>query len=714
MVFNPPTILNYTNADLYAYERRKIQQYNYFLKYRPEIMSHTYIEISYNTDLEDNQDIPWHRKIHFVVRSRKNFCSQTTCQNHFPRGQTCTANDEPRVFKTGDHDVEACQPSCFNLYEGAQIPPDDDADDKDKNKEDGEVARAPFLVYSYRQCACTVHNNGIFALGVDDYARTDNHPLPRVDTIGTGFHYVDSGNFFDRTNFSETDNQPFVDLQGDESFRFNVNKYYCDDFQLKFDGRKCYADVGEKIFGFLVSSTLYKACQYGVRYAATGVTNTDVQKLSLPSVRYRPRHTTVASWKNDVDERAFFIDPNVSLLDLGFDENLKHGIFTTQYGYPGTIVEPLASGKNLTGRTIDYATLNRDRLYQFRYDVATGRRLIDEYEIYGIYKYIRSNPTRTQYSSDKYSEPENALAGLIKSVIENLGEVSAMLAFGYLLNKGTEYSVKLLRLSSEYLSGTITPTLLHIVERELLTQALNPVIRVFSKAIASIAKTTASLIKMVDVFTTVAGIIDLFDIGFDFFNMNRVMDDGSVQQYSELDIKTIKDAYGYGTAEFSPVSFMLMCEHLKLFDRWSTTPLATSKLLCITDYPTYKYMIPVSAVKRYDQDNENSYEWVSEYIFSLRTNSNGLKINWEDEQALPSDLANQYLKIDKNIILKGMDEYAKYTETFRTRVKYSQYALLVFVVLFVLVVLVYVKAAVPFILVAGITAVYIAFSYFKQ
>lgn len=39
MVFTPPTTFDYVQAELYAYERHKIQQYNYFLRYRPEILS---------------------------------------------------------------------------------------------------------------------------------------------------------------------------------------------------------------------------------------------------------------------------------------------------------------------------------------------------------------------------------------------------------------------------------------------------------------------------------------------------------------------------------------------------------------------------------------------------------------------------------------------------------------------------------------------------
>lgn len=734
MVFNPPTVINFTNADLYAYERFKIQQYNFNLRFRPEIMSHTYIEISYNTQLNDNIEIPWYRKIRFNVRSRKRFCSQSTCQSHYPRGKTCTVDDEPRIFKTGDHDVEACEFGCYNLYEKAHIPVDlesetgsnkDENEDKvqdDKNNTSDKVetnedrhARAPFLIYSYRQCACTMHNNGLFALGTDDYARTDYHPMPRIDTIGTGFHYIDSGNFFEREDFSTKDNQPFLDNAGNESFRFNVNRYYCDDFRLKFDGRKCYESVGEKIFGFLVSSTLYKACQYGVRFAATGVTNTDVQKLNLPPIKYEVHHKTLNSWKNDINIDAFFIDPNVSLTDLGFTSDMKHCIFTTQYSYPGELVEPLESGKNLTGHLIDYGELNKDRLHQFKYDVKTGQRIIDEYEIYGIYQYIRTNPTGIEFGDgSQFDNPHNQLVDLFKSLFENLGEISVLITLNIMIAKGVTFSKRLMLTAEQFLEGTITPTLLYIIERELLTQALHPVIRIFSKAIASAARATASLIKMADVFTTIAGVLDLIDIGVDFFNMNRVMDTGTIQQYSQLDIDTMRRAYGYGTVEYSPVSFMLMCEYLKIHEKWRVPPATIQKLRCSQDYVKYKYMLSPNAVTRHDIDNGNTYEWISEYIFSLRVNSNGLTINWDDEKKLSSDVIEQYLNINENVYLKGMDEYSKYTETFRKRVTLSRYALISVILLFVLILFVYIRVAAPFIFLAAITACYIVFSYFQR
>lgn len=63
---------------------------------------------------------------------------------------------------------------------------------------------------------------------------------------------------------------------------------------------------------------------------------------------------------------------------------------------------------------------------------------------------------------------------------------------------------------------------------------------------------------------------------------------------------------------------------------------------------------------------------------------------------------HQYLKIDGNIYLKGMYEYSKYTESFRKRVKYSQWALFVIVIIFLITLVVYIKIATPLIFVAAI------------
>lgn len=717
MVFNSPTLLNYTSADLYSYERTKIQKYNEYLRYRPEIMSHLYIEIFYNTELNDNLDLPWDRKIRFIVRSRKKFCSQCTCQNAYPRGQTCKEEDAPRIFKSGDSEIEACHVSCFNLYEKQKFPnnigeaaTNTNDDDKNNKSTTDEIVRAPFLMYSYRQDICTIHNNSLFALGFDDYVRTDKHPLPRVDTIGTGFNFVDSGNQFDRKDFIPEDNIPYLDVEGNESFRFNMNRYYCDDFNLLFDGKKCYESLEEKIFGFLISSSLYKACQYGVRYAATGVTNTDIQKLNLPPIENKSKHTNLNSWKMDVDENAFFINPDVSLKDLGFTEDMKHCIFTTEYGYPGKIVEPLASGRpNITGNTIDYAARNKNKLPLFQYDIRTGRRLIDEYEFYGIYKYIRENPSKMEFNSNSINNANTHLVDFFKDLSGNLGQVGAMLVLGALIDQGTKYSKRLIQLSSEFLEKTFTPTLVHIVERRLMTEALNPILHLFSQSIIKLAKTSISLIKTADVITTVAGIVDLFDVALDFFNMQKVMDNGSVSQYSIMNLDDIRKAYGYGTVEYSAVTFMLTCDMLKVKNNWTSTPQSINKLKCITDYSKYKYMIPLKYVTNNDQDNENAYRWVSEYIFSLKVNSNGLKINWEEEGQLSPEIVDKYLKIDENVYLKGMDEYAKYTESFRKRVTFSKYAIIIIIILFLIVVYLTIQLSPLLTCISAIGAIYLVF-----
>ena len=571
--------------------------------------------------------------------------------------------------------------------------------------------RAPFLLYSHSQCLCTIQENAIYGLGLDDCNRTDIHPLPRVDTIGTGFDIVDSGNYFNDPNFDPKQNEPFRDAQGNETFRFRVNKYYCDDFKLKFDGENCYEPIGEKIFGFLVSSTLYKACQYGVRYLETGVTNSQIQKLNLPPVEHDVRHKTIDSWLADIDYDNFFLDPDVTLTDLGITAENRHLIFTTQYGYPGRLVEPLLVYSGVEDvLPIDYEKLNEGRLPQFKYDPLTGRRVIDEYEILGIYKVIRENPTKLDFQPSSFNNPGDQLIQFFKGISDNIVEVGSMLVAGILVSKATDYSLKVIKLSSEYLQNVVTPTLLFLVQRQMLFELIEPIKTVLKQALVAL-KAFSSLIKTVDVVTTIAGIVDLFDLKFDFFNMTKVLSDGTLRQYAELDIDSIRKGYGYGTVEFSAIHFILRCEEIGLYKNWRVTPTNTRRLRGVADAAKYSYMLPIEQVLDPHEDTEKSFNWISEYIFSLQTNANYLTINWEDENILADDVVNQYLDIRQSVYLQGMDRYGEFTRSFRRRYNLCIVAIVVFILLFILVLFFNISLSILGLFSVAIGTFYLTFTY---
>lgn len=317
--FVGPTPVDYTNADLYMFERQKLMYFNFFLKHMPHIYSYVDVQIMADHNIAPNNELPFNRRIYVNLLATPKFCQQIHCQTNYPRGQTCTKETEPLVFKSGNTDISACQAGCFNLYDNSfATNPDMKGDD----------LRGPFTLWSDRMECCQYHNNQPFALAIDDFLRTDEHITPRVDTIGTGFDMSD---------------ELGIDADNNETFRFHMNRYYCDDFKLKFDGVKCEPTWGETIFSAVVSKTLYKACQYGVRYAKTGVKANAVNKPDVPPIT-SPPPSSYNEWLMDVNPKAVFIDPDISLDTLGITEANSNMMWTTEFGWPGRLVEPIGDG----------------------------------------------------------------------------------------------------------------------------------------------------------------------------------------------------------------------------------------------------------------------------------------------------------------------------------------------------------------------------------
>ena len=630
--------------------------------------------------------MPPGKKIYLCVRTRKSFCSQVKCQMIYPRGQKCQPGDLPRVFKSGVSDIEACQCGCYELYEHT-IRKDDDENENANTRQEDNYMRAPFCQYSYIQDACIIQDNGLFALGIDDYMRTDTHPLPRVDTIGTGFDYVDSDNNFNDTDFDPEKNRPYIDLSGNESFRFKVNKYYCDDFQLKFTGTKCNTTVFEDIFGFVISSALYKSCQYGIRYAATGVTNTQIQKLNLPPITHEPQIKTVDDWYNNINEDAFFLDPDLTLEDLGIPLEHLHLIFTTEYGGVGRLVEPLLIYQHISDYPVDYEKRNKGRLPQFQYDAMTGQRIIDEYEMMGLYKYIRETHLEIELDDPHitYEKFIERATNFFHAVISNLPEMGKGFLIGYSQDLGSRLAIKGLTISERYLKNTITPSLIAMVQRHSYGEAVQPVIRAFSAGLRTVLKTGRVFLKSIEYAGYVGVIFDLLDIFIDFFNMNRLMDDGTVQHYSEISIEQVRKAYGQGTVEYSAIMFMLMCQDMKLHEKWSESPQSIYKLKCLHER-TEKYMLPIEQVTRFYENNDKTLEWIAEYIFTLEENSDLININWEDEEEYSSkEVRDACKKLPQDVYVNAINQYDMYSKTFQKRYIWSFVAIVITLVLFFIV-----------------------------
>ena len=131
------------------------------------------------------------------------------------------------------------------------------------------------------------------------------------------------------------------------------------------------------------------------RYAKPGIKATAVNKPKVPPITMEPP-PGLEGWMQNVNREAFFINPHLSLKDLGIvDAGLKHLIWTTAYGWPGRLVEPLIIYKELgllqpDVKIVDYEEINKKRLPQFQY-APFGYRITDEYEVLHIYRLINQD-----------------------------------------------------------------------------------------------------------------------------------------------------------------------------------------------------------------------------------------------------------------------------------------------------------------------------------
>lgn len=671
MVFNSPTELDLVSSDRYMYERNKLLFFNYYLRLKPHIFSHITLEIRFNKYIQTPSKLPPEYNIYVVLRGSKKFCQQINCQAMYPRGQTCTETDTPKMFKSGNSDIAACHSSCYNLF------------DKKKDKA-GVAYRAPFTKFNEKQNCCAIYGNDIFAVGMDDYNRTDKHTTPRIDTIGTGFDLAD---------------EPYVDIEGNETFQFKMNKYYCEDFMKKWDGNKCYTPLYEEVFGFLVSSTLYKACQYGVRYAQTGVTATSVNKPPLPEIT-TPPPPEYHEWLSEVNGNAFFINPHVTLTDLGITSpGLKHLIFTTEYGWPGRLVEPLIVYQEIGNiqpdvKIVDFNEFNKNKLIQFKYD-SFGQRLVDEYDFLSIYKHINQNAlanNEKDKDDSKVPPPEDYTStqifcrNLLERMFNMIFNWNTPLAIG--IGKLQEYIIDsmikgLNHIVTKLESGIVTHFMFTLSERLLIHSLMPVLLKPVFKLITMTLKVLSSTIKTVDAVVNIVAIIDLIDLAVDFFNLNNEMGVRNIHQYSEMDILSRKKNYGYGTVEYSPIMLMSIYEYIATEENdgknneitaknnyQTLLPPASNYCSLLKDYNTNdaKWKLKIdNVVDRYDY--LSGFVWSSEYLYSLEVNSNGLPINWNEEGLLCEikDI-NEFFDTAFKDYLNSFDNYYDFSSGFRKKI----------------------------------------------
>lgn len=601
MVFTPPTFIDYENASLLAFERQKLAAFNHHLKIAPHIASHIHVQIGLYKGVSIETQEQFDHAIYVRLVGSEKFCSQVKCFSYYPRGQTCNRDQDPIVFKSGNSDIEACHSACFNLYEGAK-------------DEEGNYFKAPLTHYSKPQQCCMIHNDVYFRLGIDDYMRTNAHTTPRVDTIGTGFDLSDD---------------MLIDDNGNEAFNFRMNKYYCDDFKYEFKNGKCQPSVGETIFGTLVSSNLYKGIQYSQREG--GVSG--VGKPSLPPVtKQRPPNFT--EWKSVVNPNAHFFNLNITLRMLGITRELSHLYFTTEFGWPGRLVEPLLLYTEIKCQDaihINFSVEN-NRLPQFKL-LVDGRRQFDEYELIGSYESLRR---ANMLAHEHLKEDEIISPNAVAQILTNLGATFATPEFWAAVAASfTDFYISMLKRIATFSQlhfERMTASLILISQKTIFNNIITKAGALTLKFSAVAFKLLASTFKMLSVVGTIVNIlslVDLFLLGTDLFNLNNLVGQDYIDNAFNIpDLTTNKQVYGYKSVEFSPAYFFAMYD-ASVKDDTEGTNLPESDNLKLLQPQSVQYSIDSSQVFK-KNSILNNFLWEAQYLERLTKNSDGVSINWHE------------------------------------------------------------------------------------
>ncbi|MBT0716653.1 P74 protein 4, partial [Dolichomitus sp. PSUC_FEM 10030005] len=216
-----PTSADQQDAINTSFERRKLADYNWYLKHKPNIMSRVTVEIHPDRVLQSrNHDYRDHA-IHVRIKGTPAFCRAVACNKYYPRGRVCNKHSNLQIFKSGNTTVTACEHACSNLYKPtplynpaeAAIAAAEEAA-KPSKKETNEVDGN--RVFWSDECdACITGFPEVYAMAIDDYRRTSDHTTPHTDTIGTGY---------------DIDEKQLFRHGEDYATYYKMNQYYCDDF----------------------------------------------------------------------------------------------------------------------------------------------------------------------------------------------------------------------------------------------------------------------------------------------------------------------------------------------------------------------------------------------------------------------------------------------------------------------------------------------------
>ncbi|AQQ79983.1 hypothetical protein LbFV_ORF63 [Leptopilina boulardi filamentous virus] len=632
------------NANKYVIERQKILLYNIYLKKVPHIFSYVIIEIHPFKDIMKNVKKQFIKNCIYVrLKSSKIFCKKCKCNLHYPRGNTCNKQDDLIFFKSGNSDLTACETSCFNLY------PYDYNDKTIAN--DSSIINTPLTLWSERCDSCIILASSIYNMGIDDYMRSQEHTVPHIDTIGTGYD-IDDKNYIQKKTFNET-------------IHFKINKYYCDDLDRTLINNKCDTTTGEDIAGFFLGDTIFHLLKYSFTKLVKGKNIYTVNEPSVPKVDELFKESEIEFnkiWKTDINKNAFFLNPNVTLEDLGFSESTMHMYWTTEHdNIGGGLKEPLLVYSSIIEHEIPY---------NLRIDKETGRRYLDEYEVLNFNRSIITIPP-----SIGTDDHEIDLYSYILSIVEEISKVGALLITQYGLETITKYVLK-------NIVPIICKETLVLTNRILFSTLLRQItvkitLTIFIKSSISIILKTSKLIlasiPIIDIILLVTTLLDIILSNFDILKEKNInMSQEGVDTYSDMEILFKKYTMGFGTPEWSPILFIT---YYKIVESDCLKKSTTTTEENVID--KLNVLFNINEIRKKDAKKNKEYNdffktnisyslkemndiinnemdirkhvsWNMEYLKNILYNSNGSLITWTIDQKLEKSLNRQLKNIDEN------------------------------------------------------------------
>lgn len=627
---------NYEDADLYCFERKKLTTFNWFLKTHTNIFSNVFVEIHPHRDLiKRNKDF-FNNLIYVRLKGSPDFCKKTRCNLLYPRGQTCNEKDELKIFKSGNSNETACEAGCFKMF---------------------DKVNGPLTNWSKRCNACLQYNKHLYGIGIDDYNRSKEHPTPHIDTIGTGY---------------DIDEEPYIDEEGDETFHFKLNKFYCENFNMNLYKDHCGHNTGEAILGFFIGDTIYSLIKYLFTDTIHGTSIYTVKNPNVgpvPDSFIKNAQKLDNSW-NDINTKyAFYINPDITLSDLGIDKTNMHMYWTTEHDdFGGGLKEPLLVYKN-----VEYSTqiINGKKPvpYQFRINPETGMRNIDEYEIANV------RPIRAVFNDDSTLDGKTdheKLMNTITTAAKITGVLAASIATDILIRHLIQNVLPaMLESAMKVIGRQISKHMVHMLAHNVVKDIATIFIRAsLSQLVVQTFKSLAiGAFKYFNIATLILFALDLLVYFIDPLHMKSLGTQESIDIYSKIEMKIKEINYGYKTLEFSPIMYILLIEsessediHEKISNLKKTE---SEKQENVKFHPLYKKIktpakpnISINALKvdKYDLDVNFTVKHHAAFLSALKYNSNGQVINWKDFDIMDVDeLLKKHLH-PENIYNKPVNE----------------------------------------------------------